>query len=181
MTFSPRHLRKCTTFIALSASGVPHLGAQSARLESGMRIKVGTRESEAIGTLLSRTADSLILRKSDSSTFRVSTAAIRKLDVSHGSSRWLGASRGATIGGALFLIIGASEAVVPSSVCPSCAEEVREAGGAAKFVVSGLAAGAIFGGLIGALVGKERWVSADKGWQVALDVRERRMLLGWRH
>lgn len=178
--FLLRQWRACTALIVLFSPGMLPLGAQAPRLEPGMRIRVGSRGAETVGTLLLRTADSVVLRKGDSSIFSLPAAAIRKLEISGGKSRLLGASRGATIGGTLFLIVSVGQAAIDSSLCPSCRADVRDAGGSVKFVTSGVAAGAVFGGLIGALVGTERWMSADEGWRVALDVRERRLLLAWR-
>ena len=146
--------------IALLSLSSSRLVAQAVEIHPGTRVRIeapGALSSRLEGTVVSHTADSMVVVR-ESTVYRLSLGEVSRLEVHTGKDRLAGARRGALIGGVIG--VGWGILVVASGFDePLCytEEPCGEAPPAGETIVASTGAGAVWGGLIGAWVGRKRW------------------------
>jgi hypothetical protein len=125
-------------------------------LVPGARVRVtapGTIAGRLEGTVSSRTADSLVVLTNAPAQYRIALRSVESVEVSRGTSRSAGATKGALWGGGIGLAIS-----IPLS---GDAESRRSADGGtmspANFIAIETIGGAMIGAAIGAMIGSEQW------------------------
>ena len=124
----------------------------------GARVRIrapGVVAGSYTGTVLSRSADTLVVAGSAAAAVRVPIASLTQVEVSRGRSRSRGASKGALWGAGIGLAIGV--------VTMGIADDANY-GSQGEYVAFNAVGGAIWGVIIGAIVGSERW----DGYQLPL-------------
>ena len=146
-------------FLGAGAMAAP-LGAQVV-LQPGAKVRV-TAPTAGVdrfqGTVIA-TGDTIDVSRGDA-RIRVPAAAVTRLELSRGKSRLAGAGRGALWGAGIGLALGAitSGQRDEYSDCDEVAPFVEcEPISSGEWLAYNTAGGAIWGTLIGAIVGKERW------------------------
>ena len=135
---------------------VPWVGApaqQLAELAPGARVRIeapGVVAGRYSGTVLSRTPDTVVVASSAASIVRVPVSSLTSEEVSRGKSRSRGAMNGVPWGAGVGLVFG----LLTSGVSGDAGY-----GSKGEYLAFNVAAGAIWGALIGAIAGAERWDS----------------------
>ncbi len=183
-----RQLRSVTSFVALLlvCALAPASHGQLSEVQSGARVRVtapGILAGRYVGTVLSRTSDTIRLGAPNTPPVDVPVARITALQVSRGSSRALGAGRGALWGGGIGLVAGVIVATVNNndpvySVYGGSTD--YSSNNVAADVLYGTLSGAFYGVVIGAIVGRERWESFDLASRTSLNVQPGRVGAGLR-
>jgi hypothetical protein len=132
--------------------------AQGDDLRVGSRIRVtapGVVAGRTTATLVGRTADSLTIAPEDTQPLTIATARLTALDVSRGRSRSAGAARGV-----LWSVpVGVAAGFIAESAqrrCRTCGSSENLSPFHAALLLTALG-----GAGIGALIGRETWVSLD--------------------
>lgn len=170
--------------LALVAAPAPSAAAQSAEprlaeVQPGSRVRVvapGMLAGRYVATVITRTADSLVLAAPNTVPIRLPLAAITSIEISRGSSRWLGAQRGMAIGTPIGLGLGLLLAAAAAD-CHNCSAAASNRG---AWFANGLLSGVFYGAAIGALVGRERWEPFSGPWHTSMQLREGRPSLALR-
>ena len=141
--------------VLLTAVLVADLPAQGPRLEPGARVRVTTRTSGIVrqrGELRQLTTDSIVVQFDRSATaIAIPVARLSRLEVATLRSRGSSAARGALIGLASGLVIGAVGGLMfESGTCEDCVSPLIG-------VAAGGAAGLLVGSIAGASRRGERW------------------------
>jgi hypothetical protein len=152
-------MRPFLLFVAVSCSPLASMAGQQQLAEQpapGARVRLrapGVVAGRYTGTVLSRTPDTLVVGRSVATFVRVPVSALTSLEVSRGKSRSRGALRGAALCAPIF---GAVLGLVADDPPGRSAVAGR---------VQVVAAGALMGGLGGAIAGaimpSERWHRYD--------------------
>jgi hypothetical protein len=110
--------------------------------------------------VLERHGDTLRLAPPNGAAFNLAVGDIVAIDVSHGRSRGYGAKTGAVWGALVGAPIGLLATTRGSATCLGDASTIK-CGIATRylFMLLTAASGALDGAIIGALIGRERWVS----------------------
>ena len=148
-------MRRHRWLVVLLVLPVASASAQPlSELAPGARVRVqapGIVAGRYTGTVLSRTADTLVVASSAAAAVRVPIAALTSVEVSRGRSRSRGALKGvawgAPIGLAVGLLLGAA----------ASGDEFADGGSRSEFVAASIFSGALWGVIIGAIAGSERW------------------------
>ena len=154
-----RHARVIIMALVACATVGSPLSAQIAEVSPGARIRfrappiVLTRTTV---TVLERHDDSVRVGPEKGSPFTVPLSAFTTLDLSRGKSRAEGAKVGALWGAGLYAILGLAltDRIESCTQGTSCTKTRKLNAGD---VLSYTAAGAVTGGIIGALIGREKW------------------------
>ena len=142
---------------AIALVGACALNAQVPTLSGGTRVRLWTRGSGGAitGGVFSQTGDTIRIA-SNEVVHIVPTASIARMDVGTGRSRGAGAIRGIKIGalamGAFGLVVGSTAYFADSSG--------GNYGTVLGFVGLSAYSGALWGAIIGAIVGTERFATA---------------------
>lgn len=141
--------------LALALCIVPHdLRAQVSELQPGARVRItapGIVAGRYAATVLTRTTDTVRVSAPGKAPFDIPVSRITALEVSRGNSRALGAGRGVLWGGGIGLALGLIIAATDDSSANYYALSAGET--VAYSTVSGF----VYGAIIGAIVGRERW------------------------
>ena len=146
--------------LAFALCIVPHdMRAQVSEIQPGARVRItapGIVAGRYASTVLTRTADTIRVGGPDKSPLDIPISRITSLEVSRGDSRALGAGRGVLWGGGIGLAMGIILAAADESSSPD-----YNGLGAGATVAYTTLSGVIYGAVIGAIVGRERWESFD--------------------
>lgn len=122
----------------------------------GARVRIaapGVLAGRYVGTVLSRSADTIVVANSAGAQVRVPVTSMSSIEVSRGKSRMAGFTRGIAWGAP----IGAGFGLLSMSAVDGTDQGDGETWGQGEWVAYSALSGAIWGGLIGAIVGRERW------------------------
>jgi hypothetical protein len=151
--------------------------AQLPEAQPGARVRLeapGILAGRYEGTVLTRNGDTLRVGGPNSQPVMVPIDRLATFEVSRGTSRWLGAKRGALWGSGVGLVL----ALVTLPSFQSCSLCDNSSGEQTTFVLSMTASGAIWGAGIGALIGRERWDHYDLAPRPLTGLRAGRPSLG---
>ena len=155
--------------LALLALPLASVDAQLAELTPGTKVRLRAPTAVAgqlKGLVIARTNDSVTVTRENATPVAIPLAALTSLEISRGKSRLRGAGKGALWGAGsaslLFALIPADDCAAGESG-PAC--ETLSVG---ESVALGAIGGAMWGVLIGALVGSERWERAILPSQVTV-------------
>jgi hypothetical protein len=150
------------SLLLLQSLPLASAGAQPlSELAPGARVRIrapGIVAGRYTGTVLSRTADTLVVASSAAASARVPVSSLTSVEVSRGKSRSRGAFKGIAWGASIGLGVGLLTAAALSSD-PSYGGPDGQSKG--ELVAQALGGGAVWGVIIGAIVGSERWVRYD--------------------
>ena len=155
--FSIRKPRAGGLLAAIALVSACSLNAQIPTLSGGTRVRLWKRGAGAAisGRVFSQTGDTIRIA-SNEVVHTVPTASIARIDVGSGRSRGAGAIRGARIGaltmGGFCLVVCSAAYLADSSA--------GDFGSLAGFVGLSAYSGALWGAIIGAIVGTERFATA---------------------
>lgn len=156
-----RSIRSGFSFLLLfGTASIPCVAnAQSARYPEvlpGARVRVtapGVLAGRYVGTVLTRSSDTIIVANSAGAQVRVPIASMTSLEVSRGKSRMAGFRRGLLWGAPVGLGLG----LATMSVADDTDRGDGSTWGQGEWIAYNTVAGAFWGGVIGALIGRERW------------------------
>ena len=170
-------MRPRTLMFALLAVARP-LHAQLPEAQPGARVRLeapGIVAGRYVGTVLTRSGDTLRVGGPNSQPLTVPIDRVVAFEVSRGTSRSLGAQRGAVWGSAVGLVFAL--VTIPSlRDCEYCG--TYTSGEQATFALSMTFSGALWGAGIGALIGRERWDRYDLAPRPITGLRAGRPSLG---
>lgn len=150
--------RTMTRSIPRLAAGLMLLAAPlAAQVHPGVTVRVHAPRhllQHLDAVYLGRSGDTLMFGNDERAPIRLPASAITQLEVSRGTSRLLGAGRGAMWGAATMAILGAF--IVYSADYDPNVDGAREA-----FVLTSAGAGAELGAIIGAFIPKRRYAVVD--------------------
>ena len=129
---------------------------QYAEVLPGARVRItapGVVAGRYVGTVLSRPADTVVVANSGGAQVRVPIASMTALEVSRGKSRMAGFTRGLIWGAPIGLGFG----LLTMSTVEGTDQGDGQTWGQGEWAAYSALSGAIWGGAIGALVGRERW------------------------
>ncbi|HYD52103.1 MAG TPA: hypothetical protein VEA99_05730 [Gemmatimonadaceae bacterium] len=164
-------------------------GAQSTELLPGVRVRLSAPGHVAAGfvaTVIASSSDTLLLANRHGVQYRIPTRAVTRLEVSRGESRALGAGRGALWGAGIGAGLGMVVALTAesSTSMPDRPTTYEPLDGEERLAVVTVTAvsGAVWGTVIGAIVGSERWERFDVASRVAIvpEARGVSLRLAWR-
>lgn len=178
---SPAHRASAIVLAAILAVA-PSAHAQYAEAQPGTRIRIeapGVVAGKYVGTVLSREFGTVRLGSPNAAPLDVPIDRITSMEISRGESRWAGAWRGVGIGVPIGLAVG-----LLLSTTDVSDRTIEDAGrldtlGRGELVLAGAVGGALWGGVIGALVPKEQWHRFDVAPRSGLNPRQRRFELGF--
>lgn len=149
--------RACGLLATIALVSACTLNAQIPTLSGGTRVKLWTRGTDAAitGRVFSQTGDTIRIA-SNEVVHVVPTTSIARIDVGSGRSRGAGAIRGAKIGA---LSMGGFCLVV-CGIAYLADSTHEDFGSLAGFVGLSAYSGALWGAIIGAIVGTERFATA---------------------
>lgn len=146
--------------LALALCIVPHdMRAQVSEIQPGARVRItapGIVAGRYAATVLGRTPDTIRVGAPDKSPLDIPVSRITSLEVSRGDSRALGAKRGVLWGGGIGLGLGVILTAAEDSNSPTY-NGFSDSENVAYATLSGV----IYGAIIGAIVGRERWERFD--------------------
>lgn len=167
--------------LLVAAAAVPcAANAQSDRYPEvlpGARIRVtapGVLAGRYVGTVLTRDPDTVVVANSAGAQVRVPIASMTSLEVSRGKSRMAGFKRGLIWGAPVGLGLG----LASMSVADDTDRGDGQTWGQGEWVAYNVLGGAMWGGFIGALVGRERWDAYARQPHVSLRPVGRRLGVG---
>ena len=131
---------------------------QLAELQPGARVRIRAPDAVAgrlDGTVLSRGPDGITVSTPGGAPLRVPLAAITAAEVGRGRSRRAGTLRGAAWGAGVGAAVGLLGALDDDHGC--AAERCEDDYSAGEYVAAGAFGGASIGGVVGVIVGAERW------------------------
>ena len=155
------HFHKSILPILLVLGGATPCAAQIAagqyaEVLPGARVRItapGVVAGRYVGTVLSRPADTVVVANSGGAQVRVPIASMTSLEVSRGKSRMAGFTRGLMWGAPIGLGFG----LVTMSTVDGTDQGDGQTWGQGEWAAYSALSGAIWGGIIGAVVGRERW------------------------
>lgn len=129
---------------------------QYAEVLPGARVRIiapGVVAGRYVGTVLSRPGDTVVVASSGGAQVRVPIPSMTSLEVSRGKSRMAGFTRGIQWGTPIGLGFG----LLTMSSVEGTDQGDGETWGRGEWAAYSALSGAIWGGIIGAVVGRERW------------------------
>jgi hypothetical protein len=172
---SPFALVIVSALAAVLASAAKAQSAETrlAEVQPGGRVRIvapGILAGRFVATVITHTGDSLVLAAPNTAPVRLPLSSVTSIEISRGTSRWLGAQRGMLIGAPIGL--GGGVLVAASLAdCRSCGDADVARG---VLVVTGVLSGLLYGAGIGALIGRERWEPFTGPWRASMQLREGR-------
>jgi hypothetical protein len=135
--------------------------AQLPPLATGARLKIdGASRQRLEGTLMAQSPDSLTIAAAGAVITSVPASAVGRIQASQGKSRGAGAKKGAKIGaiigGGLGVLVGAA---FMNETRTTSSEFGDGASAPLAFGLVGAAEGALYGLIIGAIAGAEKWTT----------------------
>ena len=155
--------------------------AQYAEAQPGTRVRIeapGIVAGRFEGTVLSRDNDMVRVGSPSATPVDVPINRITSFEISRGASRWAGVRRGAVIGipiGLAFGLIAASGDADSRMYWDAGGRDTASRG---AIVAYSVLAGAFWGGVVGALIPKERWEPFALTPRTGFDSRRGRFELG---
>lgn len=122
----------------------------------GARVRVaapGVLAGRYVGTVLSRASDTVVVANSAGAQIRVPFTSMTSLEISRGKSRMAGFKRGVIWGAPIGLGFG----LLTTSSVDGTYQGDGQTWGRGEWVAYSIISGALWGGGIGALIGRERW------------------------
>ncbi len=153
-----RPLLASVLIAVIAGAPLPGLAQTAIPVAVDQRVRIWTDASEAVvGRVVAVTPQGLQIAGAGANPINVSTAAVRRVEVSRGqTSRGTGFRRGAIRGALILAAVGAVSGALQH-------EQVGEDGATvAEAAALGLWSGGLFGGLIGGAIGAAR---AGDRWQ----------------
>ena len=159
----------------------PSSRAQFAEAQPGARVRVeapGIVAGRYVGTVLTRDVGMVRLGSPNAQPLDVPIDRITSIEISRGKSRWAGVGRGAVIGTPIGLVSGLLLSATDAEARTFNDEGRLDTLSRGEVILGGAFAGAIWGGIIGAFVPKERWERFALAPRSGFDSRRRRLELG---
>ena len=160
--------------------------AQAPDVRPGKRVRIdapGVIAGPFTGTILKRTSDTLVVGGPDVEPISIALSRVRSLEISGGKSRWRGAYKGTLWGGGIGAGLGFATASElrqcrTTSGVRNCDLPVPDA--AKELYVAAFAyVGVVYGAIIGAIIGSERWDRFDVMTSTAFEVHDGRPTLSF--
>ena len=130
--------------------------AQLKTIPSGTRVRIESDGALAVtGKLVEQTADSIIVTVHQARS-ALPVAAISRLRMSEGRSRTEGANRGMKIGA---ITLATSTALIMGTAYLTDSSEDKDPALLLAFIPMGGMVGALYGTVIGFVIGRERWTT----------------------
>lgn len=161
--------------LGMGLASAPSARAQFSEAQPGARIRVeapGVVAGRYEGTVLTREGATMRIGATNASSVDVPLDRITSLEVSRGKSRSAGAWRGVAWGLPIGLAVGALTATTIRS-CTGTTCRDPDAAEKSAYVLGSTLGGAFWGGVIGALVGRERWEKFEAPVRSGVDLRHR--------
>lgn len=166
-------LTHVSVVLALALCIVPiETRAQVTEVQPGARVRIrapGIVAGRYAGTVLGRTADTVRVGAPGKTPLDIPFSRITSLEISRGDSRALGAVRGALWGGG----IGLGSALIVGTSIEGKAVAASDTISTAQLVWETTIGGIFLGGIIGAIVGRERWESFNAPGRTSFRVQPR--------
>jgi hypothetical protein len=155
--------------------------AQYSEAQPGTRVRIeapGIVAGRFEGTVLTRDNDVVRVGSPNAAPVEVPMARITSFEISRGKSRWAGVGRGAGIGLPIGLVLGLIAATADTDARTYWDAGRRDTLGRGEAIAYGALGGALWGGVIGAFVPKERWERFTVAPRTGFDSRRGRVELG---
>lgn len=144
----------CCLALALALPLNPAAAQERPALAPGARVRVTTPDSTVVGILESVDSASIVVRRQDGTAADLPRARGTHVDVSAGPGTCSPDRRGTcvVVGFVSGVALGIGVGAIAASTCDFCADRIN---------AIALPAGAVFGTIVGAVIGGEHWNRAE--------------------
>jgi hypothetical protein len=156
--------------LLLLCAAVHTAAGQRSEIRPGARIRVaapGVVAGRLTATVISRGPDTVVVASPDLPSLAIPVSSITSLELSRGSSRAAGAMRGIAWGVPIGLVLGLATTSLADS-CGDCGRTSLQAPSRVEWVLFNGIGGGMWGALIGAAIGRERWEPFELGRRTSI-------------